>query len=219
VLADEPVAGLRPHPGAVRDWTLYLATDDLAARHRVRRLGWHGAGSPAPRGAGGGVKVLVDDAGGATVGLAQPAADWAFGAGAPGGLGWVEFVMRQGPVLPGTVRGYGQRQFGDGKTVDYVVYFAGEDSVVGRVRMDSGTPVDVPPRWIAHVQVNPDFGFEQTLGRARAAGGRLRLPPDPSTLGRVAVLSDPQGTRFAIIDPALASDWDYTSAVDDPYDD
>jgi hypothetical protein len=71
----------------------------------------------------------------------------------------------------------------------------------------------------ARPQVNPDFGFEQTLGRASAAGGRLRLPPDPSTLGRVAVLSDPQGTRFAIIDPALASDWDYTAAVDDPYDD
>ena len=99
-----------------------------------------------------GVKVLVDDAGGATVGLAQPAADWAFGAGAPGGLGWVEFVMRQGDRFFQRLLGYGQRQFGDGKTVDYVVYFAGEDSVVGRVRMDSGTPVDVPPRWIAHVR-------------------------------------------------------------------
>jgi predicted enzyme related to lactoylglutathione lyase len=97
VLADEPVAGLRPHPGAVRDWTLYLATDDLAAAG----TGCAGSGGTVlearPHAVPGvGVKVLVDDGGGATVGLAQPAADWAFGAGAPGGLGWVEFVMRQG---------------------------------------------------------------------------------------------------------------------------
>ncbi len=40
-----------------------------------------------------------------------------------------------------------------------------------------------------------------------------------STLGKVAVLADPLGTRFAIIDPSQAADWDYASAADDPYDD
>ena len=54
---------------------------------------------------------------------------------------------------------------------------------------------------------------------ARLAGARLRLKPYHASLGKVAVLGDPLGTRFAIIDPALANDWDYSSGADDPYDD
>lgn len=96
---------------------------------------------------------------------------------------------------------------------------SGGDSVLGRVRMAPGTPVEVPPRWIAHFAVDPGLGFDRTLHVARAAGAKLRFRPYTSTLGKVAVLSDPLGTRFAIIDPALAADWDYRSAADDPYDD
>ncbi|MFD9889362.1 VOC family protein [Amycolatopsis sp. NPDC059027] len=223
VLAGEPVAGIRVQRQVVRDWTPYLAAPDLAGTaYQVSELGGTLLETHPHVVPGVGAKALADDPGGATVGLASPAADWAFVAGEPGTLVWLEFVTHrahQADRFYQRLFGYEQRQFGDGRDVDYMVYTANGDSVLGRVRMAPGTPDDVPPRWIAHFAVDPDHGFDHTLHQARSLGAKLRFRPYTSALGKVAVLSDPLGTRFAIIDPALASDWDFRSAADDPYDD
>lgn len=222
LLGDEPVAGLRPYRHAVLDWTVYLAVSDIAAAgKRVHRLGGALLRSQAAGLPGVGSTVLIDDPSGATVGLIRPAADWAFTVGVADALVWLEFVTRQAAVADrffGALFGYTQRQFGDGRRVDYMVYSVGGDNVLGRVRMDPGAPADVPPRWIAHFAV-ASGEFDETLYRARSAGARLRFQPYTSALGKVAVLADPAGTRFALIDPSLASEWDYGSAADDPYDD
>ena len=222
LLDGEPVAGVLPHPDPVRDWTPYLATPDLpAATETVYQLCGRILATPH-RVPGVGATVLADDPHGATLGLAQPEPGWAFTAGVPGSLVWLEFITRHPRTTDRFYHrlfGYTQRQFGDGRTTDHMVYTTGGDSVLGRVRMDPGTPATVPPRWIAHFAVHPGDGFSRTLHRARAAGARLRFRPYTSTLGRIAVLSDPAGTRFALIDPGLAADWDHGSAVDDPYDD
>lgn len=222
-LAGALVAGIRPQRSAVRDWTPYLATADLtAAAAQVHELGGAMLDAQPQQVPGVGTKALADDPAGATIGIVQPAADWAFTAGEPGTLVWLEFVTHrahQADRFYQRLFGYDQRQFGDGRTTDYMVYRTEGDSVLARVRMARDTPADVPPRWIAHFAVDPDEGFDRTLHRARTLGARLRFRPYLSTLGKVGVLSDPLGTRFAIIDPALASDWDYRSAADDPYDD
>ena len=57
------------------------------------------------------------------------------------------------------------------------------------------------------------------LRLARLSGATMRFKPYDSTLGKVAVLADPLGTRFALIDPTLAAPWQYGSGADDPYDD
>ncbi|GAA4013764.1 VOC family protein [Allokutzneria multivorans] len=220
-LFGEPVAGLRPHEGAVRDWTLYLAVADLATgAHQVRRFG--GSVLEQPQVVPGlGAKVLVDDPSGATVGLCQPARDWNFTVGLPGSLVWAELVTPR-PTLAdrffGAVFGYEQRQVADGVRVDHVVWYVEGESVLARVRMNLDTAEPVPPRWIAHFAIDPDVGFDETLDRARAAGARLRFKPYGSTLGKVVVLSDPLGTRFALIDPSQAVD-EYDSPPEDPYDD
>ncbi|GLY65005.1 hydrolase [Amycolatopsis taiwanensis] len=223
LVSDEPVAGLRPHNHSVRDWTLYLSAWDLAATtERARRLGGVVL-EPRPHALPGvGAPVLIDDPSGAGVGLLELAGGQAFTAGVPGSLVWVEFVTRHAALADrffGRLFGYTQRQFGDGHQVDYVVYSIGDDSALGRVRMALDTPADTPPRWIAHFAVHPDVGFNESLRRAHSAGARLRFPPYTSSLGKVAVLSDPLGTRFALIDPSLAAEWEYGSAADDPYDD
>ncbi|ASR36246.1 hypothetical protein BAY61_15930 [Prauserella marina] len=223
LLFGEPVAGLRRHPADILDWTVYLATDNLStAGNHASKLGGRVL-HPRPHAVPGvGTKTLIDDPSGATVGLLQPAADWAFTAGVPGALIWLEFVTRRATLADrffGSLFGYDQRQYGNGRTIDYVVYSHGDDSAIGRVRMAADTPADVPPRWIAHFAVDPDLGFDNTLQRARAAGARLRFQPYTNSLGKVAVMSDPLGTRFAIIDPSLASEWTFGSAADDPYDD
>jgi predicted enzyme related to lactoylglutathione lyase len=222
-LRGEPVAGVRRHTARVRDWTLYLAAPDLnRATAGVRRLGGAVLEARPHRVPGVGEKVLVDDPAGATVGLCRPAEDWAFTAGVAGALVWVELVTRR-PVLADRffthLFGYQHRQYGDGRDVDYVVWSLDGDSVAGRVRMPEGVDPDTPSRWISHFAVDPDLGFDETLRRARTSGARLRFKPYHSTLGKVGVLSDPVGCRFAIIDPELAADWDLGSGADDPYDD
>ncbi|MEU7481766.1 VOC family protein [Lentzea sp. NPDC042327] len=224
LLDGEPVGGVRPLERATLDWTPYLAVADLAAAgERVRRLGGTALETRQHVLPGLVAKVLADDPSGATVGLAQPVADgWGFTAGVPGALVWLEFVTRaprQADPFYGALFDFRQRQVGDGTAVDHVVYSTGGDTVIGRVRMAPDTPATVPPRWIAHFAVPPGLDFAETLHRARTAGARLRFQPYPSPLGQVAVLADPLGTRFAIIDPELASDWDDHSPADDPYDD
>ncbi|MGI5499629.1 VOC family protein [Lentzea sp. CA-135723] len=223
LLDGEPVAGVRPLDRATLDWTPYLAVADLtAASARVRTLGGTVLEASPQTVPGLVAKVLVDDPGGATVGIAQPVDGGGFTAGVPGSLGWLEFVTRgprQADPFYRALFGYRQQQVGDGKAVDHVVYSTGGDTVIGRVRMAPDTPATVPPRWIAHFTVPAGLDFSETLNRARTAGARLRFQPHPSPLGQVAVLADPLGTRFAIIDPDLATDWDTASPADDPYDD
>jgi predicted enzyme related to lactoylglutathione lyase len=54
--------------------------------------------------------------------------------------------------------------------------------------------------WIAHVQVED---VDATAARAKALGGRIfKEPTDIPTVGRFAVIADPQGAAIAIFTPA-----------------
>lgn len=221
-LFGDPVAGLVGSERAVPDWTVYLSTSDLewAERESVRYGGALVSGTHViPRL---GSKVLGTDASGAFVGFCQPSADWAFGTGVPGTLVWAELVTTQATLADrffGRLFSYEQVQYGNGREMDYVVWYAGADSVVGRVRTFRGSRAHQPGRWITHFMVDADFGFQETLEIARRSGATMRFKPYDTTLGKVAVLADPLGTRFALIDPTLAAPWQYGSGADDPYDD
>ena len=59
-----------------------------------------------------------------------------------------------------------------------------------------------PATWLAHVQVDD---VDATVGRARQLGGRVyREPTDIPTVGRFAVIADPQGAALSIFKPAVA---------------
>lgn len=214
-LFGEPVAGLRHAAEPALGWTPYLATPDIGATARVAaRYGGRLTDRQAH-------KAILLDPTGTAVGLCRSERIH-FTAGVPGSLAWAELVTWRATLADrffGAVFDYGQRQFGDGRRFDHMVWYAGEDSVLARVRMALGTPEDVPARWIAHFAIDPDLGFEATVDRARRFGARLRFKPYGSALGRVAVLADPLGTRFALIDPDDSDEWEYGSVVDDPYDD
>lgn len=221
-LVGEPVAGIRPVMEPVEEWTLCLATPDLASLvKRSELLGGRTVETAhvVPRV---GMKALIEAPAGATFGACQIAPDWAFTAGVPNSLVWAEFITHLAPQADqffGELFGFEGRQFGDGQDDDYMVYYAGDDSVIGRVRMMPGTPVEVPARWMVHFRTPLDREFDDAVIVAHDAGARLRFNPYSSQLGKVAVMSDPTGARFAIIDPALAIEGGSGSAADDPYDD
>jgi predicted enzyme related to lactoylglutathione lyase len=221
-LVDEPVAAIRPVREGFADWTLYLATADLAATLKMSDL----LGGKTietthvvPRV---GKKALVEAPAGAVFGICQLAGDWAFTAGVPNSLVWAEFITHLAPQADqyfGELFGYTGQQVGNGIDDDYMVWYAGQDSVIGRARMMPGTPMTVPARWVAHFRTPLDRDFDDAVVLAHEAGARLRFSPYASELGKVAVMSDPTGVRFALIDPALAVEHGGGSGADDPFDD
>lgn len=217
---DEPVAGIRPVEWVAAEWVVFLATTNVADLVRVSaELGGRTVEEAhvVPRV---GTKAVIQAPVGALFGACEIAPDWSFAAGLPTSLVWAEFITHFAPQADryfGELFGYSGRQFGDGRDDDYMVWYVGDDSVIGRVRMMPGTPRDVPARWVAHFRIPLGQDFEQAVVNAHNAGARLRFRPYTSQLGRVAVMSDLTGGRFALIDPTLASNG--AIRADDPFDD
>lgn len=222
LLVGEPVGAIRPAARSLPDWTVYLATGDLVALVKMSDLlGGHTIDNAhnVPRV---GMKAVIEAPAGGEFGAIQLAPDWGFTAGVPNSLVWAEFITHLAPQADqyfGELFGFTGRQMGDGVADDYMVWYAGDDSVIGRARMMPGTPMNVPARWIAHFRTPLDRHFEEALVLAHDAGARLRFPAYSSELGRVAMMSDPTGARFALIDPALAVEGGGGSGADDPFDD
>jgi hypothetical protein len=222
LLVGEPVAAIRPAATSLPDWTVYLATADLAAVLKQSDLLGGTTIDTAHAVPKIGMKAVVQAPAGGAFGAIQLAPDWAFTAGVPNSLVWVEFITHLAPQADqyfGELFGFTGRQFGDGEGDDYMVWYAGEDSVIGRARMMQGTEPNVPPRWIAHFRTPLDREFDDAVADAHEAGARLRFPAYSSELGRVAMMSDPTGARFALIDPSLAVEGGGGSGADDPFDD
>lgn len=202
-----PVAGLRHSPNLALQWNLYFATPDMTSTlSTAGRLGARitESGHVVP---GVGTKSLVNAPDAAPIGVCEPSTDWDFQAGEPASLGWAEYVTHQphhANRFLSHLFEFTQKQFDYGDQVKYRVFHSEGNSVLATVGMDRNTPRQVPPRWIAHFGAPSDRDFTETVRIACSSGGRLRFKPYSSPLGRVAVLSDPLGTRFAVMDPAPA---------------
>lgn len=221
-LVGEPVAGIRPVRRGLADWTVHLATADLPALLQHSDLLGGNTIETSHTVPGVGTMALVAAPAGAVFGACQLAPDWAFLAGVPNSLVWLEFITHRAPQADqyfGELFGYTGQQVGNGVDDDYMVWYAGEDSVIGRAQMMPGTPQHVPARWVAHFRTPLDREFDDAVVEAHEAGARLHFLPYSSQLGRVAMMSDPTGVRFALIDPTLAVEGGGGSGADDPFDD
>src|SRR6187399_883912 len=85
---------------------------------------------------------------------------------------------------------------------NYTVCHAAEVPVAGIMEMPADLPPDVASHWIQYIGTRD---VDATAEAAVRAGGSILKPPsDMAGAGRYAVLSDPQGAVFAIIDPENA---------------
>ena len=84
----------------------------------------------------------------------------------------------------------------DGGPGQYHLWMNGETPVGGVAQLPAeAEPQGVPPGWLAYI-ATPDL--DDTIRDAEARGGRvLSGPTDVPTVGRVAVMADPQGAVFA----------------------
>jgi predicted enzyme related to lactoylglutathione lyase len=94
------------------------------------------------------------------------------------------------------VTGWGTTQW-ESET-PYTMWTVSSTPIGGLMQLPAGAPA--PPHWLAYIS-SPDVNA--TVKEAEALGGKTIVAPnDIPTVGRFAVMSDPQGAVFAIFTPA-----------------
>ena len=219
-----PVAGIRPSENDGSRWRLYLATSDHQDTvARAEELGAEITAAPGRLSRIGSRSVLMSPAD-VKFGLLEPEADWQFDVGLPGTLMWSELVAikaQSADAFFTELFGYASEQFGTEHRSDYSVWYLGSESVFARVSMirEFITPKTVP-HWLLYLGVEAALGTDELVRQAILLGGRVRVDPYDSSIGRVAVLRDPTGARFALVDSTQAlSGFTGSAANFDPYDD
>jgi predicted enzyme related to lactoylglutathione lyase len=101
------------------------------------------------------------------------------------------------------VVGWGTQDW-PGTTPPYRMWMAGDAMVGGVMQLpDEAVQMGSPPHWLTYIETQD---IDETFALATKLGARTYVPPtDIPTVGRFAVLADPQGATFALFTP-LPSD-------------
>ncbi|MGH3872134.1 MAG: VOC family protein [Pseudonocardiaceae bacterium] len=203
----QPVAGLAGVPvpaGQPATWTLYLASANIT--HTAEVFGqWGGRLLYGPVDVPGqGSMFIGADPTGGVIGFWQPARTWTFHTSDTGALFWAELNTRDGKQADeffANLFGYRQQQVGDGVELDYTTWSRGEQMLLGRIQMGQNWSADITAHWMLHFVVDPQIGTDAAVNRVLELGGRVNIYPYDSELGRIALVTDPCGAAFALIDP------------------
>ncbi|MFD0144426.1 MULTISPECIES: VOC family protein [unclassified Streptomyces] len=207
------VAGLVPkRDGRMpTTWTVFLATENagtLAAR--IKQAGGQMIMEPYPVGPFG-VLALAADPGGAVFGLRQAGDDEGFEKTMlPGSFCWMEVYTRERDAVDtfyASVFGYLGRQVdadeeGREGGFDYRVWSPpgsrpGDDTAFGgRAVLNEAFPAEMPGHVLLYFAV---ADCDAACATAVELGGRVTNPPFDTPHGRIAVLRDNQGARFAVL--------------------
>jgi predicted enzyme related to lactoylglutathione lyase len=202
-LDGQDVGGIGPkQPGTEHlpsRWTTYLSTD-----HLDRTLGAvkaeQGQALVEPRDVAlHGRMAIAADPNGAIFGLWQAAEHIGTGRTAdPGTLVWSEALStdyKTSRAFYTTVFGYRSEEIGlDG--TQYAALYAADKPVAGTGDLHPYFPADTPSHWLPYFATgSTDDTVHQVTGR----GGALVGTPLDTDFGRMAVLADPEGARFAVI--------------------
>src|SRR4051812_35307488 len=206
-LDDRAAAGAGPlyGEGQPTAWSTYIATDDadeIAAR--VVAAGGKVLVAPFDVMYQGRMAAFLDPAG-------APFSVWQAGTmrGAdifdvPGALTWNELTTRDvegSAAFYGAVFGWVARE-SSMNGMEYIVWEHDGRTIAGLQPMDGDEwPDDLPPHWMPYFAVADCDG---SAAYAQALGGRVMRPPVSLPIGRYAVLSDPQGGTFSILQSANA---------------
>lgn len=200
---DQSVAGLNPM-GEFPVWTTYIATDDAdATTEKVRGNGGTVMVEPMDVGDLGRMAVFVDPTG-AVFGVWQ--AKEMRGAdkvNVPYSLCWNELHARgfdQAKAFYSAVFGWDPQPFGDAPEGQppYFVWNLGDRGVGGGMEMMPGAPAEVPSNWLSWFAVEDR---DATVAKAQELGGSVMMSDmDMPGVGRMAVLADPQGAAFGVLE-------------------
>lgn len=208
-LRGKRVAGVMPlmAPDQPPAWTTYIAVDDADAV------------AAAAAAAGGQVVVTpmdVMDAGRMTCFIDPTGAfigAWQAGehTGAelvnePGTIGWNELATRD----PAAAKAFYPAVFGveaaawERENGEYTVWNVGGRAVGGLIEMNENWPAGIPSHWMTYFVV-ADAGA--AAAQIKQLGGIVHVEPfEVPGVGRIAVVTDPQGAAFSIIESTMEAD-------------
>jgi predicted enzyme related to lactoylglutathione lyase len=209
-LKDQAVGGVMKlmQEGQPPAWASYVSVEDVdATAAKAREAGGTIMVEPMSVLDYGRMAFVVDPTG-AVLGLWQPGRN--VGAGIvneAGAMVWNELNTRDVPAARdfyGAVFGWGfdEREF---ETGTYTSIKLGEDTVGGMLDVNGRVPDEVPNHWLVYFASED---ADATVEKAKATGGSVAFgPEDIAEVGRIAVLVDPFGAAFAVIqpDPAMGS--------------
>lgn len=85
-------------------------------------------------------------------------------------------------------------------TGDYTMWVGSQGPLGGvSVLPEMAKQLGAPPYWQANIQV---ASVDETVAKVKELGGRVYLVEDVPTVGRLAVIADPQGAVIAVFTPA-----------------
>ena len=185
----------QPPPGTSTPpaWTVYLASAE-GDIDRVKALGGQVMLEPMTVGDAGKMAICVDPTG-AVFGLWQPINFIGAAVEAEhGGIAWSEVATRDAAAAHafyGALFGLTPRAQGD----EYAIMQRSEEMLFGVMQMNDEW-AELPPHWMGYFTIdNADAAIE----RVTAGGGKVVVPPFDTPFGRIAVIADPHGAVFSIV--------------------
>jgi uncharacterized protein len=192
----QPAAGLGPQqdPNDPPRWTTYFATDDAAAAAgRIRDAGGTVLVEPMEVGPMGTMVVALDPQG-------NPFGLWQSGThtgvriyNEPGSLTWNEAAVEDpdaARAFYGTVFGFTFDEMPD--TGGYTTFTTGGNPLGGLGGHQAGSPKG----WMTCFSVS---STDDTVAATEGKGGKVTMAPMDTPFGRFAVLEDPWGAPFEVM--------------------
>lgn len=145
------------------------------------------------------VAVVADPTGAMHALIAGPRPDGTYLSRLPGAVCWVELLARD----PAAAESYYATVFGwkaitdiTGSTAYTMFQLDGRD-VAGMMMVPNAVPAEAPSHWAVYFTVVDSAATEQ---KAIALGGRVLRSTTTIDIGRFAVLADPQGAKFNVME-------------------
>jgi predicted enzyme related to lactoylglutathione lyase len=184
-------------------WSLYIGTEDVdALAEAVTREGGTIVAAPFDVGDQGRM-VTIQDPLGAVINAWQAAQMSRFTTDVPNAFGWAELTARgveRAITFYETVFGWTHRTSpgGDGAP-PYTEFLLDGESICGALEMDPNIPAEVPSYWQVYFSVDD---VDAAFRRAIDAGATELVAPQEYPGGRFAIVTDPQGASFGLLQPA-----------------
>jgi len=220
-LGAKNVAGMGPQPEMMKGmppvWNSYInvkSVDDVVA---AAAAAGGNVIAPAMDVMESGRMAFLQDPGGAVFGVWQPenhrGADLFMGAGT---MGWNELATRDpngaadfyGTVFPWSFNKMGGEQSpADYWTIHMDTKVDGDgdmddDFNGGIIKMTEEWPESIPSHWMVYFRVDDT---DAAAAKVKELGGTVSVEPFQTPAGKIAVINDPQGGTFSIIDPPPAA--------------
>ena len=182
-------------------WATYLCTDNAdATAQAVKQAGGQVLMGPEDVMGQGRMAVMVDPTG-AIVSAWQPQIHrGAQVVNEAGSFCWNELYTRDVPAAQDFYR----KAFGweiettelPGDGGEYTLFKVDGRTVAGGMDMSSFLPQSIPPHWLVYFTVE---NTDDTIAKVKELGGTILAGPNPTPMGPMAVIEDPVGAAFAVI--------------------